>query len=32
MNITINKEVIYISKGSHLFSTSPVLRGGFSTR
>ena len=32
MKTTIDKDVIGISKGSHLFSTSPVLRGGFSTR
>ena len=32
IKITINKEVIQSSKGSHLFSTCPVLRGWLSTR
>jgi hypothetical protein len=32
MKITIDKEVIYISKGVTSFLPPPVLRGGFSTR
>jgi hypothetical protein len=32
MKKTIDKEVIGISKGSHLFSTSPQSHGGFSAR